>query len=104
MTYFEVDWKPTLEPEHNLEHAKELIKMWRDGKPASGIGRTRRTKTGTHNGWEIFAILGEVKIAGEVYFLVDWMPTLEPEDNLEHAKESIKTWRMKNVAEGRGRN
>jgi len=57
--------------------------------------------------WDVRDILGK-DIDGEVYYLVDWRPTLVPEHPLENAKELVDEFKARLRAQrepknGRGR-
>lgn len=45
--------------------------------------------------WEASEIIGEEVQDGVQYYMVAWMPTLEPEGNLGHMKELIEEWKAK---------
>jgi hypothetical protein len=58
--------------------------------------------------WEVRKIVGKEYINGVPHYWVDWYPTLEPEESLEHTKELVDDFEarlqsQRGVKKGQGR-
>jgi hypothetical protein len=57
--------------------------------------------------WEVRKIIGKENVDGVLHYLVDWYPTLQPENSLRHAKELVDKFEarlraQREVKNGRG--